>query len=78
MLKELITKRSGDDLAELRRMIKQTSSNLQGCSHKLNKSTKSILHMADRYAHEVPSMTLNFLNNYRQFNAKDLDTVEHD
>jgi hypothetical protein len=57
-------------------MIKQTSSNLQGCSRKLNKSTKSILHMADRYTHEVPSTTLNFLNNYRQFKAKDLDAVE--
>jgi len=76
MLKELITNRKVDDLEELRKMIKQTGSNLQGCSRKLNKSKKSILHMADRYTNEVPSSTLNFLNSYRQFNAKDLEKLE--
>jgi ElaB/YqjD/DUF883 family membrane-anchored ribosome-binding protein len=65
MLKDLIKKKNGDDLEELRRMIKETGSNLEGCSRKLNKSKKSILQMADRYTHEMPSMTLNFLHNYR-------------
>ena len=38
-----------DGLAELRRMIKETGSSLEGCSRKLNKSKKYIMQVADRY-----------------------------
>lgn len=31
-------------------MIKQTGSNLEGCSRKLNKSKKNIMQIADRYS----------------------------
>lgn len=73
MLKDLINRNAMDDLEELRRMIKQTGSNLEGCSRKLNKSKKSIMQIADRYANEVPTLTLNFLHNYKEFEAKNLD-----
>lgn len=66
-----------DDLEELRRMIKQTGSNLEGCSRKLNKSKKNIMQIADRYASEVPTLTLNFLTNYKEFEAKNLDELRY-
>jgi hypothetical protein len=77
MLKELINKNEVDDLEELRRMIKQTGSNLEGCSRKLNKSKKNIMQIADRYANEMPTMTLHFLNNYKEFEVKNLEEARY-
>ena len=64
MLKELIVKEGRDDLDELRKMIRETSSNLEGCSRKLNKNKKSILMMADRYRGEMSYGTMNVLDRY--------------
>lgn len=49
MIKEMINKNKDDDLAELRRMIKETDSSLQDYNKQLLKTRKSVLDMADKF-----------------------------
>lgn len=35
------------------------------------------MQIADRYTNEVPTMTLQFLNNYREFDLKKLEEVRY-
>lgn len=35
------------------------------------------MQIADRYANEVPAMTLQFLNNYKEFDVKNLEEVRY-
>ena len=69
MLRDLTINNNKNDLEELRKLIRETSCNLEGCSRKLNKNKRSIMHMADRYSNEVPFSTLNVLNNYKEFES---------
>ena len=35
------------------------------------------MQIADRYVNEVPTLTLNFLTNYKEFEVKNLDEVRY-
>ena len=48
MIREMIKKNQEDELAELRRMIKETSSSLDDYGKQLYKTRKEVLGMADK------------------------------
>jgi hypothetical protein len=49
MIKEMIKKSQEDDLAELRRMIKETDSSLQDYGKQLQRTRKEVLGMAEKF-----------------------------
>ena len=63
MIKEMIKRNQGDDLAQLKRMIRETDQSLQDYGRQVHKTRKDVLEMADKM-HDIDYNIIDRITRY--------------